>query len=119
MKPPVCGDRRKAMLEDIAKLTGGTVISEETGRKLETATIADLGHAEKVVADKDKTTIIGGKGDPAGIKGRIDQIPVEIDKSTSDYNKEKLQERLAKISGGVAIIRVAAATEKELKEKYL
>ncbi len=117
IKAPGFGDRRKAMLEDIAKLTGGTVISEETGRKLETATIADLGHAEKVVADKDNTTIIGGKGDPAGIKGRIDQIRVEIDKSTSDYDKEKLQERLAKLSGGVAIIRVGAATETELKEK--
>jgi chaperonin GroEL len=117
IKAPGFGDRRKAMLEDIAKLTGGTVIAEETGRKLETATIADLGRAEKVVADKDNTTIIGGKGDPAGIKARIDQIRVEIDKSTSDYDKEKLQERLAKLSGGVAIIRVGAATETELKEK--
>jgi len=117
IKAPGFGDRRKAMLEDIAKLTGGTVISEETGRKLETATIADLGRADKVVADKDNTTIIGGKGDPAAIKGRTDQIRVEIDKSTSDYDKEKLQERLAKLSGGVAIIRVGAATETELKEK--
>ncbi len=117
IKAPGFGDRRKAMLEDIAKLTGGTVISEETGRKLETATIDDLGRAEKVVADKDNTTIIGGKGDSAVIKGRIDQIRVEIDKSTSDYDKEKLQERLAKLSGGVAIIRVGAATETELKEK--
>jgi len=117
IKAPGFGDRRKAMLEDIAKLTGGTVIAEETGRKLETATIADLGRAEKVVADKDNTTIIGGKGDQAAIKGRIDQIRVEIDKSTSDYDKEKLQERLAKLSGGVAIIRVGAATETELKEK--
>src|ERR1051325_3509953 len=117
VKAPGFGDRRKAMLEDIAKLTGGTVISEETGRKLETATIADLGRAEKVVSDKDNTTIIGGKGDAAGIKGRIDQIRVEIEKSTSDYDKEKLQERLAKLSGGVAIIRVGAATETELKEK--
>ena len=117
IKAPGFGDRRKAMLQDIAILTGGTVISEETGRKLETATLADLGRAEKVVADKDNTTIIGGKGDAALIKGRIDQIRVEIDKSTSDYDKEKLQERLAKLSGGVAIIRVGAATETELKEK--
>jgi chaperonin GroEL len=117
IKAPGFGDRRKAMLEDIAKLTGGTVISEETGRKLETATVADLGRAEKVVADKDNTTIIGGKGDAAAIKARIDQIRIEIDKSTSDYDKEKLQERLAKLSGGVAIIRVGAATETELKEK--
>lgn len=117
IKAPGFGDRRKAMLQDIAVLTGGTVISEETGRKLETATIADLGHAEKVVADKDNTTIIGGKGDSALIKGRVDQIRIEIDKSTSDYDKEKLQERLAKLSGGVAIIRVGAATETELKEK--
>jgi chaperonin GroEL len=117
IKAPGFGDRRKAMLQDIAVLTGGTVISEETGRKLETATLADLGRAEKVVADKDNTTIIGGKGDSAAIKGRVDQIRIEIDKSTSDYDKEKLQERLAKLSGGVAIIRVGAATETELKEK--
>ncbi len=117
IKAPGFGDRRKAMLQDIAILTGGTVISEETGRKLETATLADLGRAEKVVSDKDNTTIIGGKGDSAAIKGRIDQIRIEIDKSTSDYDKEKLQERLAKLSGGVAIIRVGAATETELKEK--
>jgi chaperonin GroEL len=117
VKAPGFGDRRKAMLQDIAVLTGGTVISEETGRKLETATIADLGRAEKVSSDKDNTTIIGGKGDAALIKGRVDQIRVEIDKSTSDYDKEKLQERLAKLSGGVAIIRVGAATETELKEK--
>ncbi len=117
VKAPGFGDRRKAMLQDIAVLTGGTVISEETGRKLETATIADLGRAEKVTADKDNTTIVGGKGDPAAIKGRVDQIRVEIEKSTSDYDREKLQERLAKLSGGVAIIRVGAATETELKEK--
>src|SRR5512140_325134 len=117
IKAPGFGDRRKAMLQDIAVLTGGTVISEETGRKLETATLADLGRAEKVVADKDNTTIVGGKGDSALIKGRIDTIRIEIDKSTSDYDKEKLQERLAKLSGGVAIIRVGAATETELKEK--
>jgi chaperonin GroEL len=117
VKAPGFGDRRKAMLQDIAVLTGGQVISEETGRKLETTTIQDLGKAEKVVSDKDNTTIIGGKGDSVAIKGRIDQIRVEIDKSTSDYDKEKLQERLAKLSGGVAIIRVGAATETELKEK--
>ena len=117
IKAPGFGDRRKAMMQDIAVLTGGQVISEETGRKLETTTLQDLGKAEKVVADKDNTTIIGGKGEKAQIKGRIDQIRVEIDKSTSDYDKEKLQERLAKLSGGVAIIRVGAATETELKEK--
>ena len=117
IKAPGFGDRRKAMLEDIAKLTGGQVISEETGRKLETTTLDEMGRAEKVVADKDNTTVISGKGDSKDIKGRIDQIRVEIDKSTSDYDKEKLQERLAKLSGGVAIIRVGAATETELKEK--
>ncbi len=117
VKAPGFGDRRKAMLQDIAVLTGGTVISDETGRKLESVTIQDLGKAEKVIVTKDDTTIIGGKGDSAMIKGRIEQIRVEIDKSTSDYDKEKLQERLAKLSGGVAIIRVGAATETELKEK--
>ncbi len=117
VKAPGFGDRRKAMLQDIATLTGAQVISEETGRKLETTTVADLGRAEKVVADKDNTTIVGGKGDEAAIKGRIDQIKVEIDKTTSDYDREKLQERLAKLAGGVAIIRVGAATETELKEK--
>ena len=117
VKAPGFGDRRKAMMQDIATLTGATVISEETGRKLETAVLADLGHAEKIVSTKDDTTIIGGKGDSAQIKGRIEQIRVEIDKSTSDYDREKLQERLAKLSGGVAIIRVGAATETELKEK--
>jgi chaperonin GroEL len=117
IKAPGFGDRRKAMLQDIATLTGAMVISDEMGRKLETATIADLGRAEKVVADKDNTTLIGGKGDEKGIKGRIEQIRVEIDKTTSDYDREKLQERLAKMTGGVAIIRVGAATETELKEK--
>jgi len=117
VKAPGFGDRRKAMLQDIAILTGATVISDETGRKLETAVIADLGRSEKVEADKDNTTIIGGKGDSKAIKGRIDQIRVEIDNTTSDYDREKLQERLAKLSGGVAIIRVGAATETELKEK--
>ena len=117
VKAPGFGDRRKAMLQDIAILTGATVISEETGRKLDTCTVEDLGRAEKVVADKDNTTIVGGKGDESAIKGRIDQIRIEIDKSTSDYDREKLQERLAKLSGGVAIIRDGAATETELKEK--
>jgi len=117
IKAPGFGDRRKAMLQDIAVLTGATVISEETGRKLETTAIADLGQCEKVISSKDDTTVIGGKGDAKGIKGRIDQIRVEIDKSTSDYDREKLNERLAKLSGGVAIIKVGAATETELKEK--
>jgi len=117
VKAPGFGDRRKAMLQDIATLSGGTVISEETGRKLETATVQDLGRAEKVVSDKENTTIIGGKGTKSAIEGRIKEIRAEIDKSTSDYDKEKLQERLAKLSGGVAIIRVGAATETEMKEK--
>ena len=117
VKAPGFGDRRKAMLQDIATLTGATVISEETGRKLDSTEVADLGTAEKIVSDKDNTTIIGGKGDSKAIKGRIDQIRVEIEKTTSDYDREKLQERLAKLSGGVAIIRVGAATETELKEK--
>jgi len=117
VKAPGFGDRRKAMLQDIAILTGASVISEETGRKLETTTIADLGRAEKVVADKDNTTIVGGKGNEVEIRGRIEQIRVEIEKTTSDYDREKLQERLAKLAGGVAIIRVGAATETELKEK--
>ncbi len=117
VKAPGFGDRRKAMMQDIAILTGAQVISEETGRKLETVTVQDLGRAEKVESDKDNTTIVGGKGDTKEIKGRIEQIKVEIDKTTSDYDKEKLQERLAKLSGGVAIIRVGAATETELKEK--
>ncbi|HCS39376.1 MAG TPA: chaperonin GroEL [Anaerolineaceae bacterium] len=117
VKAPGFGDRRKAMMQDLAILTGAQVISEETGRKLETVVIADLGRAEKITADKDNTTVIGGKGEEAQIKGRIEQIRVEIDKTTSDYDREKLQERLAKLSGGVAIIRVGAATETELKEK--
>ena len=117
VKAPGFGDRRKAMLQDIAVLTGGTVISEETGRKLETVTLQDLGRAEKVVSDKENTTIVGGKGVKGGIEGRIKEIRAEIDRSTSDYDKEKLQERLAKLSGGVAIIRVGAATETEMKEK--
>src|SRR5512146_898863 len=117
VKAPGFGDRRKAMLQDIATLTGAMLISDEMGKKLETTAVADLGQAEKVVADKDNTTIISGKGEEKAIKSRIDQIRTEIDKTTSDYDREKLQERLAKLSGGVAIIRVGAATETELKEK--
>jgi chaperonin GroEL len=117
VKAPGFGDRRKAMLQDIAILTGGTVITEELGRKLESVTVNDLGKAGKVVSTKDETTIIEGAGEAARIKGRIEEIKVEIDRSTSDYDKEKLQERLAKLAGGVAIIRVGAATETELKEK--
>jgi chaperonin GroEL len=117
VKAPGFGDRRKAMLQDIAILTGGTVIAEETGRKLETVTLQDLGRAEKVVSDKENTTLVGGKGTKGAIEGRIKEIRAEIDKSTSDYDREKLQERLAKLSGGVAIIRVGAATETEMKEK--
>ncbi|HLE73468.1 MAG TPA: chaperonin GroEL [Anaerolineales bacterium] len=117
VKAPGFGDRRKAMLQDIAILTGATVISEEVGRKLESATMEDLGKAEKVISDKDNTTIIGGKGDAKRIASRIEEIRVEKENSTSDYDKEKLDERLAKLAGGVAIIRVGAATETELKEK--
>ena len=117
IKAPGFGDRRKAMMQDLATLTGAMVISDEMGRKIETTTIADLGRCEKIVADKENTTVIGGKGDEKGIKGRIEQIRVEIEKTTSDYDREKLQERLAKMTGGVAIIRVGAATETELKEK--
>jgi chaperonin GroEL len=117
VKAPGFGDRRKAMLQDIAVLTGGQVITEEMGRKLESVQISDLGRAAKVVATKDDTTIIDGQGDEAQIKGRVEQIKTEIERSTSDYDREKLQERLAKLAGGVAIIRVGAATEVELKEK--
>jgi chaperonin GroEL len=117
VKAPGFGDRRKAMLQDIAILTGGTVISEETGRKLETAELADLGRCDKVVSNKDDTTIVGGVGTEEAITGRINQIKAEIDNSTSDYDSEKLQERLAKLAGGVAVIGVGAATEVELKEK--
>jgi len=117
VKAPGFGDRRKAMLQDIAILTGGQVITEEMGRKLEGVTIEDLGRADRVVSTKDDTTIIGGRGDEKRIKARIEEIRVEIEKSTSDYDKEKLNERLAKLAGGVAVIRVGAATETELKEK--
>jgi chaperonin GroEL len=117
VKAPGFGDRRKAMLEDIAILTGGKVISEEVGRKLDSATPADLGRARKVVADKDNTTIVEGKGSEEAIQARIKQIKAQIEETTSDYDKEKLQERLAKLAGGVAVIKVGAATEVELKEK--
>jgi chaperonin GroEL len=117
VKAPGFGDRRKAMLQDLAILTGGTVVTEELGRKLESVTLNDLGKAGKIVATKDDTTVIEGQGEGENIKGRIEEIKVEIDRSTSDYDREKLQERLAKLSGGVAVIRVGAATETELKEK--
>jgi chaperonin GroEL len=117
VKAPGFGDRRKAMLQDIATLTGATVISEEVGRKLDTATVSDLGRADKIVSTKDETTVVGGKGDEPAIKGRIEQIRSQIETTTSDYDREKLQERLAKLAGGVAIIGVGAATEVELKEK--
>jgi chaperonin GroEL len=117
VKAPGFGDRRKEMLRDVAVLTGGQVISEELGFKLENATLNDLGRAKRVVVDKDNTTIVDGKGKPADIQGRIAEIRAAIEKSTSDYDREKLQERLAKLSGGVAVINVGAATETELKEK--
>jgi chaperonin GroEL len=117
VKAPGFGDRRKAMLRDIAVLTGGQMITEELGRKLETTTLDDLGRADKIVSTKDTTTLVGGSGESEAIKGRINEIRAEIDASTSDYDSEKLQERLAKLVGGVAIIRVGAATETELKEK--
>jgi chaperonin GroEL len=117
VKAPGFGDRRKEMLRDIAVLTGGQVISEELGFKLENATLNDLGRAKRVVVDKDNTTIVDGRGKPEEIQGRIAEIRAAIDKSTSDYDREKLQERLAKLSGGVAVINVGAATETELKEK--
>ena len=117
VKAPGFGDRRKAMLQDVAVLTGGTVISEEVGRKLDSVTVEDLGRARRVIADKDNTTIVEGKGEAKDIEARIKQIRSEIDISTSDYDKEKLQERLAKLAGGVAVIKVGGATETELKEK--
>ena len=117
VKAPGFGDRRKAMLEDISILTGGKVISEEMGMKLENTTVKDLGGAKRVTVDKENTTIVEGGGDSKEIQGRISQIKVQIDETTSDYDKEKLQERLAKLAGGVAVINVGAATEVELKEK--
>ena len=117
VKAPGFGDRRKAMLEDIAILTGGTVVSEELGRTLESANLSDLGQAERVVIDKDNTTIVNGAGEKSAIDARISQIKAQIAETTSDYDREKLQERLAKLSGGVAVIKVGAATETEMKEK--
>ena len=117
LKAPGFGDRRKAMLRDIADLTGGHLITEEEGRTLDSTTMQDLGRADKIVSTKDNTTIVGGRGDDSAIKARIEQIKVAIEKSTSDYDREKLQERLAKLAGGVAVIRAGAATETELKEK--
>ena len=117
VKAPGFGDRRKSMLEDIAVLTGGTVISEDAGYKLENATLEYLGTCKRAVSDKDNTTIVGGNGSGDAIKARINEIKVQIDKTTSDYDREKLQERLAKLSGGVAVINVGAATEVEMKEK--
>ena len=117
VKAPGFGDRRKAMLEDIAVLTGATVISEDAGYKLENATLEYLGTSKRVVSDKDNSTIVGGSGASDAIKGRINEIKVQIEKTSSDYDREKLQERLAKLSGGVAVINVGAATEVEMKEK--
>ncbi|BCD61690.1 chaperonin GroEL [Nitratiruptor sp. YY08-26] len=117
VKAPGFGDRRKAMLQDIAILTGGQVISEELGRTLESATLEDLGRASRVVVDKENTTIVDGKGDKAAVEARIKEIKAQIEVTTSEYDKEKLQERLAKLAGGVAVIKVGAATETEMKEK--
>ncbi|MBM3438338.1 MAG: chaperonin GroEL [Bacteroidetes bacterium] len=117
VKAPGFGDRRKEMLQDIAILTGGTVISEEQGRKLDDATIEDLGRAEKITINKDNTTIVNGAGDSSAIAARVSQIKVQIENTTSDYDREKLQERLAKLSGGVAVLYIGAATEVEMKEK--
>src|ERR1700687_3019819 len=117
VKAPGFGDRRKAMLDDIAKLTGGKAITEDLGIKLENVTIADLGQAKKITIDKDNTTIVEGKGKPGDVQGRVKEIRSQIDKTTYDYDREKLQERLAKLVGGVAVIKVGAATETEMKEK--
>lgn len=117
VKAPGFGDRRKAMLEDIAILTGGQMISEETGQKLEQATVKDLGHAKRIVIDKDNTTVIDGQGEKKAIQARVAQIKAQIEETTSDYDKEKLKERLAKLSGGVAVIHVGAPSEVEMKEK--
>ena len=117
VKAPGFGDRRKAMLEDIAVLTGGTVISEERGYKLENATVEFLGTTSKIVIDKDNTTIVEGAGSSDSIKARINEIKAQIENTTSDYDREKLQERLAKLSGGVAVLKIGAATEIEMKEK--
>jgi len=117
VEAPGFGDRRKEMLQDIAILTGGTVISEDVGRKLEEVTVEDLGRADRITADKDNTVIVGGKGQKSAIQGRIKQIKAELDRTTSEFDKEKLEERLAKLAGGVAVIEVGAASETEMKEK--
>ncbi|MBI4286611.1 MAG: chaperonin GroEL, partial [Chloroflexi bacterium] len=117
VKAPGFGDRRKAMLEDMAILTGGRVISEEVGRKLDSVTVEDLGRARRVTSNKDNTTVVEGKGSADDIKARIKQIKAQIEETTSDFDREKLQERQAKLAGGVAVIKVGAATETELKEK--
>src|SRR4029079_4096763 len=117
VKAPGFGDRRKEMLRDMAILTGAHVISEEVGRKLDSVTPEDFGHARRVVSTKDDSTIVDGDGDAEEIKGRMTQIKAQIEETTSDYDREKLQERLAKLAGGVAVIKVGAATEVELKEK--
>jgi chaperonin GroEL len=117
VKAPGFGDRRKAMLEDISILTGGKAVMEEIGLKLEGITLADLGRAKRVTVDKDNTTIIDGAGEPKAIAGRVKQLRTQIEETTSDYDREKLQERLAKLAGGVAIVKVGAATETEMKEK--
>lgn len=119
VKAPGFGDRRKAMLEDIAILTGATMVSEDMGRKLDSVKVEDLGQADRVISDKDSTTVVGGKGDEKAIKARVEQIENQVEQSTSDYDKEKLTERLAKLTGGVAEISVGAATEAEMKEKKL
>jgi len=119
VKAPAFGDRRKEMLQDISILTGATLISEDMGRKLESVSVDDLGRAEKIVSDKDATVIVGGKGDKKAIQERVNQLGIQIEAATSDYDKEKMQERLAKLSGGVAVIKVGAATESELKELKL
>src|SRR5690606_35894201 len=117
VKAPGSGDRRKAMLEDIAILTNGQMISEDLGIKLENVTLGMLGQAKRVTIDKDNTTIVDGSGDAEAIKGRVEQIRAQIETTTSDYDREKLQERLAKLAGGVAVIKVGGATEVEVKER--
>src|SRR4029078_9984653 len=118
VKAPGFGDRRNGIVQDIAVLTNGQVISEEVGFKLENAVTSDLGRAKRIVVDKDNTTIIDGNGEDSKIKGRVNEIRAAIDKSTSDYDKEKLQERLAKLAGGVAVINVGAASESEMEEEH-
>jgi chaperonin GroEL len=117
VKAPGFGDRRKAMMEDMAVLTGGQFVSEDLGKKLENITLEDLGHVEKVIVDKESTTLVGGAGEKAAVDQRIAQVRTQIEKSTSDYDREKLEERLAKLSGGVGVIKVGANTETEMKER--